>query len=265
MSRGGWILAVVLGIAAGVMAGYLFGRGADEPPGPDPAIADILDRVGALEEGLEKGLTAAVGRSAESDVMLRGIRESVDDLKVKVAELAASRAATAASTDPLMECGFEDTLDGWAAPELQFGKITIAGDLAITNDAPFVRVGNGAAAWSYEVGAEQASAMNHELALPGPITRFSCWLRSQQPTLLVVELKEQDESKYTVVINIVEPDQWQHIERAAWAFKLSDDSEDENGRLDADRIVAITIIDPTGILGTRAGPNTVYIDDLKLK
>jgi len=278
MTRISWAILLVLVLVVAGVGGFFLGRHVEHTAagGRFDELAERLDRLqDAAEqqahmreriERLEEQTADTANRvevlSAEVDErrdVTVSVREGLERLEAELKELAPE------PKEPLLVCGFDDSLAGWTAAEGQFGDIKIAGTLAITTEPAHAKLGLGAAAWSYDVGEKQVSALVRQTAFVRSIRQISFWLRSQEPTILVIELKEQDESKYHAVVDVTDAGKWQHVERATWAFQLSDDSEDENDTLDADRIVSITIIDPSGVFKGRVGPNVVYLDDLQLK
>lgn len=87
-------------------------------------------------------------------------------------------------------------------------------------------------------------------------------LRTARTTTLIVGLKEKDGSQYNAFVPLEASPNLQEKD-LNWAdFKLADDGQDENGRLDAGQIVEVTIGDVSQLLGKPTGLNTLWVDDI---
>ena len=78
-------------------------------------------------------------------------------------------------------------------------------------------------------------------------------LKTSQDGTFMVSVQEKDGSRYQKMVELKAADGWKKF---SWAFKdlaLADDSQDENGKLDADQIKEISLADITPVLPGCAG------------
>ena len=85
---------------------------------------------------------------------------------------------------------------------------------------------------------------------------------SEAATTLLLELKERDESKYHASVQLTGGSQFQEVEVPLSDFGLADDSTDENGALDIDRISELLFADVSIVAGTPVTTNTLWMDDI---
>jgi hypothetical protein len=85
---------------------------------------------------------------------------------------------------------------------------------------------------------------------------------SEAPIVLLVELKERDESKYHGTAQIVGEGKFVDVRIPLADFKLADDSTDENGKLDMDQLKELLIVDVSAAVGTPVTANTLWLDDV---
>jgi len=96
-----------------------------------------------------------------------------------------------------------------------------------------------------------------------PFTGLRFDAKADFPGTFLIGVTEQDDSQY---FRQVEPElttEWQTIEVLLTGFNLSDDSTDENGRLDPEQIKAVMFGDASGIMGT-FGVNGLWMDNLTI-
>jgi arabinogalactan endo-1,4-beta-galactosidase len=84
----------------------------------------------------------------------------------------------------------------------------------------------------------------------------------ERATLLLLSVLEEDESVYSVVLPLDEDDPIVYS-IAYQGLGLHADSQDENGRLDTDQIVALSLVDFSGAI-TAPRPNRVVLDTIEL-
>src|SRR5713226_4062066 len=139
---------------------------------------------------------------------------------------------------------FENGTDGWFAYESNAKVKT-----KVTQDTVEVKEGSGALKVKYEfVPNEYGSAVvavKEDSMAKMQTIRF--WLKSDLPTAVGVVLSERTPNGGAYSASFWSPENtWQRIELAPNDFALNEgpaDSPDPNGRLDADRIQGIGIID----------------------
>jgi hypothetical protein len=85
---------------------------------------------------------------------------------------------------------------------------------------------------------------------------------SEESTILLVQLKEHDESEYNKMIELAPGDDLTRLEVPFDQLALGDDSTDENGQLDLDQIKELTIVDISLMTGTPVQVNTLWLDDI---
>ncbi|MGQ9732633.1 MAG: hypothetical protein ACUVX8_15350 [Candidatus Zipacnadales bacterium] len=88
------------------------------------------------------------------------------------------------------------------------------------------------------------------------------WLLSEVDTTLIVALKETDESNYHMMVELPTRDELAPFTLELAEFELSDDSVDENHRLDVEQIKELTIGDISALTTNIARVNTLWIDDV---
>ncbi len=94
------------------------------------------------------------------------------------------------------------------------------------------------------------------------MNRLSLAVMSETPTLLLVELKEADESKYRTTFQLEALDEFETLDVALTEFALGDDSTDENGRLDMDQVKEMVIADISAMAEMPVTVNTIWLDDI---
>lgn len=275
MTRTSWAILVVLAFLVGGVGGYFLGRGAERAAahavfeGPLTRMQQWTEIQDATLSRLERIEEQVADLRSRGEVLAARADDRSDTLEMLAGRLGAMEARLMAlqplSTTPILKCSFHESLDGWYAPHFGADELRVAGMLTLTREADEIKSGTGAARWSYEVGPQRASVVLRELGLPGPLQEVFLWLKSSEPTTLILELKEMDESRYHSVIEVAEANAWMEVRRALWAFRLADDSHDENGQLDADRIVSVAVADVSGVIGRRTGPNIVFIDEVEIR
>jgi hypothetical protein len=117
--------------------------------------------------------------------------------------------------------------------------------------------------YAYKRAPQEIYALSRNLngmSLAG-VDRLKLSLNLSQKSLVIIELKEKDDSKYQLR---VEPDKsvgWQNLDLPLTSFGPSDDSKDENNRLDPDQIKEITILDLSSAAGLPGpGETTMELD-----
>jgi hypothetical protein len=95
----------------------------------------------------------------------------------------------------------------------------------------------------------------------GGVERLKLSLNLSQKSLVIVQLKEKDDSEYQYT---VEPDKsvgWQNLDLPLTSFGLSGNSKDENNRLDPDQIKEFTLLDLSAAAGVPGpGETTMEVD-----
>ena len=90
-------------------------------------------------------------------------------------------------------------------------------------------------------------------------------LRTSHDGTFMVSIQEKDGSRYQQMVELKAADGWKKLSLAFTALKLADDSQDENGKLDADQIKEISLADltpalPGAVLGVE---NVLRVDEVR--
>lgn len=92
--------------------------------------------------------------------------------------------------------------------------------------------------------------------------RLSLSVMSEVPTMLLVQLKERDESEYNTTFEVEAGNALKPVELELADLKLGDNSTDENGRLDLDQVKELVVVDVSMMTENPVQLNTLWIDDL---
>jgi len=156
--------------------------------------------------------------------------------------LLAAGLAPCQQADVIQQWTFEQDTEGWVSLD-PLGALT-----RVANDA---YAGEGALAFTFPQRAPEAVAQEGQM--PGIVAAnvtadatalqsVSFAVRTSGSTPLVVALNEEDKSSYLAAVWSPAGD-WHNVELALSDFRLSDDSSDENGRLDPEQINVIVLAD----------------------
>ena len=154
--------------------------------------------------------------------------------------LLAAGLAPCQQADVIQQWTFEQDTEGWVSLD-PLGALT-----RVANDA---YAGEGALAFTFPQRAPEAVAQEGQM--PGIVAAnvtadatalqsVSFAVRTSGSTPLVVALNEEDKSSYLAAVWSPAGD-WHNVELALSDFRLSDDSSDENGRLDPEQINVIVL------------------------
>jgi hypothetical protein len=79
----------------------------------------------------------------------------------------------------------------------------------------------------------------------------------------IVNLEEKDGSRYNQMVTLNSGDGWKALSFGFGSFTLADDSQDENGKLDASQIKQILVADASALAGgSQADRVTLWIDEV---
>ena len=90
--------------------------------------------------------------------------------------------------------------------------------------------------------------------------RLRLSLNVSRKSMLVVQVKEKDDSEYQSLIMPDDSTGWRSLDLALTDFRLSDNSKDENGMLDPGQIKDLTILDASALLALPGGETTLELD-----
>jgi hypothetical protein len=96
----------------------------------------------------------------------------------------------------------------------------------------------------------------------GKATAIDLALKSAHDAQVIVAIEEKDGSRYNRTVELHAGD-WKKLSVALGEFTLADDTQDENGRLDASQIKQVSIVDASTLLGgSEANENHLWIDQV---
>jgi len=249
------LLALIVGT---IVLAIVLSSGEDAPPDLTAIESRCTSLEGRLDE-LSDAVTEMSRHAKRTAGGLEGLHEKVDDLArlaEKLEETAGRPPRSKIEPGVKLHDTFEAGTDGWAV--LRFIPIVI-GDLEQTTQEGHAKEGRGALALSYELAEGKIPLIvrgaNH-------INRLSLWIRTlQRPADIHVGVTEFDESRYGVEVHLEADEGWRHLEFDMATFVLAEDSFDENGGLDYDRMKGLSIADIGGFRGN-AGANTLLVDEI---
>ncbi len=151
----------------------------------------------------------------------------------------------------LAPCQEDDVIQQWTFEQDTGGWVTLDPLGTLTRVTTDAYAGEGALAFTFPQRAPEANAPEGQMPgiLAVPVTAdasalqsVSLAVRTSSSTPLVIALNEEDKSSYLACVWSA-GDQWHQVELALSDFHLSNDSSDENGRLDTEQINVIAIAD----------------------
>ena len=97
-------------------------------------------------------------------------------------------------------------------------------------------------------------------------TALELSLKTSHDGTFMVSIQEKDGSRYQKVVELKAADGWKKLSLPFATLELAQDSQDENGKLDADQIKEISLADITTVLGGGAGAgveNLFHVDEVR--
>ena len=143
-------------------------------------------------------------------------------------------------------------------------KVTCPAQSSLKMTQGDVKEGGGALEFGYTICPEKI------VGLVRPGLRFtedssvSFRVRTAEPSEIVLALEERDRSRYIFSIE-TEACRWQQVEAPVALFNLTEDTSDENGRLDAGQLNGwLFVADLDNFTGLKSGRQTLWIDDFRI-
>lgn len=232
-------------------ADFVLDRSKDAPKDPDGKLdMDLVENMGLAD--MAQMFVQGDGALAKAVGVSEGPRKLfMDDFAV-----------TAASLPPACTLkGGEGSFDTFARPQL--GWITV-GDIVATRMTGKPLEGAGLQV-KYHVGPGQVAGFARSVpadALTGAAKiKFSA--ASAKATKIVVQFDESSGGKYTTIIDLPGNSTRADYSLSVADFKPSDDSHDDNNRLDLDQVTQILFLDASGMLNQADLDNTIWINNIK--
>ena len=152
---------------------------------------------------------------------------------------------------------FDNSLDGW------FTIFTDIGKVSITHNLENIKQGNGALEYSYELEREKYLAVFTKGLNLSVFEKISFWIKTDEPSVIVIGIKERDRSEYNHFVQ-TPGNKWIKVEIKPDQFTLSDDSYDENNRLDLVQLDgSVVVLDADNFLG-ESGLQKFWIDEFRV-
>ncbi len=263
------LVGLGVGLAAGLAAGVMIGRlmSGGEPAAPAKPVADAPDPPGRVTVMKEPDATRRI-EITQLSKDLAELSEAVRRLATVTAErrrAGGQAPPKAGPPPPVIEPGvkfhdtFETGTDGWLV--LKFVPLII-GEVARTEEEGRAREGKGALALSYDLEPGKIPLVVRMSPSARGINRLSLWIRTvHRPAEVVIGVQERDDSSYDTMVHLEPADGWKKLEYDLAQLTLSDDSKDENDRLDFHEIQSVAVADAAGFLGGK-GENVLLIDEV---
>jgi hypothetical protein len=164
---------------------------------------------------------------------------------------------------------FESPVVRWAALSVEFGdalKLNLFdAPVAIDRTAP-AEGGKQSLKFTYPRPAAKVHGLLRgvEKVDLSRATALDLSLRTSSDGTYIVNLEERDGSRYNRIVELKAADGWKSFSFGLGDFALADDSQDENGRLDAAEIKQVLVADATALLGGAAGGEvTLWLDEVR--
>jgi len=116
---------------------------------------------------------------------------------------------------------------------------------------------------SYKRGAQEIYAFVRSFEtqpLPATADRLRLSINASQKSMLIIQVKEKDDSEYQYVIAPDNSVGWQNLDLPLGSLTLGDNSKDENQKLDPDQIKELTILDASAFAGLGATDVALDLD-----
>lgn len=232
------------------LSDFSLGTDANDPKDPNNKLD--IDRLEAV--ALADLAQMLVGGLEPETLDMLGIKTGarlfyVDDIE----------ASTAALPEPVAAAG-EALIDGFARPHLSW-VVTGPVRAKVVEEKPLDGKG-----MRLEYDLEEgkiAAAM--KTVMPGALAkadRLLLTMASAKPTSVLVQVEENSGGKYDTIVSLDGGQKLQNLTLKLADFTPSNDSKDDNGKLDRDKIKQIVIAD-LSFMGGGAGANTLWVGRIR--
>jgi len=252
-----------------------FRPGADSKDENDKLDVDQVRQIGVLD--IANILVNAPAGALATDLTSQR-QLFIDDLKFAASRLPqASGDVTAGGQKARLLGNFENGLVDWLPVRVTINNNSPAFDIfpegvalkALTEAAapgsaknPLEPGGKGLRA-TYKRGALEVYAFVRSFEtqpLPATADRLRMSINVSQKSLLIVQVKEKDDSEYQYAIAPDNSVGWQNLDVPLSSLTLGDHSKDENQKLDPDQIKEVSILDASAFAGVGAADITLDLD-----
>lgn len=213
---------------------------------------------------------------------LQGVRKVwLDDLEFSTERVPqASGLVKTDASSTLVVDNFDAGLVRWAPIKVNFGNTPPTFDLCPENvslqtlpeaagpggaKGPTEPGGKGLR-FTYRRGDKELFALHTSLEKRdlSRADRLRLSLNMSQKSLILVQVKEKDDSEYQTVIMPENSVGWQNLDVALSDLSLGNESQDENNTLDPAQIKEMTIVDASTAAGQAVGDVTMDLDAIRL-
>jgi len=150
-------------------------------------------------------------------------------------------------------CTFSETTEGWLAVPPPSG---VPMEVALTPGPPSGR----SLCATYKLEPRKLAGLMRLVS--GAVgSGLKLRLKTDSPTTVVIGCIERDGSSYVHIVQ-TGGGAWLHVSAPFVTFALSEDSRDENGRLDLDQIGTLVIADAAGFMPVAPASRTLWLDDV---
>ena len=178
--------------------------------------------------------------------------------------------AARAQEAPRQKYDFEDGAQGFNAVMFKDGQFGADPAATVSSSKDLAKIGQGALAYGFKVEPGAMHALSVDAKAPQGSQAVSLWARSANRTALTMVVREADGSSYELPF-YVPAQEWVQVSSNLSDFRPSGDSTDENGKLDVDQIVNLTVIDMANLLASAPAPlgngfsgaRQLWLDDLQ--
>lgn len=155
----------------------------------------------------------------------------------------------------------EGAFDTFARP--QIGWISV-GEMTVTKVTGKPLEGTGLQA-KYHQSPSRVVGLSRFVPLEGlaGATKITLSAASLKPAKILLQVEEKSGGKYNTVMELPGNSGRADLTINFSEFKASDDSHDDNGKLDLDQVTQILFLDASGILDQADADNTLWINNIR--
>jgi len=192
----------------------------------------------------------------------------VDDLVFSAKAVARTTGATKSTAGKPIHLvdNFESPVIRWAPISFELAETPKIGvfDAPVATDTD-AKAGKQSLKMTYTRGAAKVQGLLRSLEKLdlGKATRLELSLKTSQDGMFIVSLEEKDGSRYQQIVDLKAADGWKSLSYDFSTFTKTDDTQDENDKLDADQIKEMSVADFTTLAGAGAGvENILRVDEV---